>query len=171
MMTTNPSLVFRNMAATDVGEVLALEREIYPQPWSEGIFLDELGRSDRVYIVAVDAGDEIVGFAGLMLVDVDGHVTTLAVRPQDRFAGLGTQLMLELVQAGLEMGARNLTLEVRSTNTGAQRLYEKFGMSAVGVRKHYYRDDDAVIMWATEIDQAEYGQRLAGIRAELEGQS
>ena len=171
MMTANRSIVFRDMAASDVADVLELERAIYPQPWSEGVFLDELSRSDRVYVVATLGGADIVGFAGLMLVDVDAHVTTLAVRPQDRLAGLGTELMLELISRGLELGARNLTLEVRAANTGAQRLYEKFGMAAVRVRKHYYRDDDAVIMWANEIDRAEYGRRLAEIRTELEGRS
>ena len=171
MMATNQSIAFRDMAVTDIAEVLELERAIYPQPWSEGVFRDELGRSDRVYIVAAVDDDAIVGFAGLMLIDADAHVTTLAVRPRDRLAGLGTQLMLALISSGLELGARNLTLEVRATNSGAQRLYEKFGMAAVGVRKHYYRDDDAVIMWATEIDQADYGRRLADIRTELEGRS
>lgn len=163
MMTTNQSIRFRRMTVADVQIVLELERATYPQPWSEGVFLDELSRSDRVYLVADSAGI-IVGFCGLMLVDVDAHVTTLTVRPESRQAGLGTKLMLELISAGLDMGARNLTLEVRATNTGAQRLYEKFGMAAVGVRKHYYRDDDAVIMWVTEIDQPEYGQRLDRIR-------
>jgi ribosomal-protein-alanine N-acetyltransferase len=79
--------------------------------------------------------------------------------------------MLQLIAAGLEHGARNLTLEVRATNEGAQRLYSRFGMVAVGVRKHYYRDDDAVIMWATDIDQADYAARLAGIQADIEERS
>lgn len=169
MMTANQSIVYRNMTVADIPVVLELERMIYPQPWSEGIFIDELSRSDRVYVVAADNGASIVGFAGLMLIDMDAHVTTLAVKPEERQAGLGTELMLELISSGLEMGARNLTLEVRATNTGAQRLYEKFGMAAVGVRKHYYRDDDAVIMWVTEIDQPEYAARLEGIRAGLRG--
>ncbi|MDX2343734.1 MAG: ribosomal-protein-alanine N-acetyltransferase, partial [Acidimicrobiia bacterium] len=78
------------------------------------------------------------------------------------------RLMLRLITAGLERGAQNLTLEVRATNEGAQRLYNRFGMVAVGVRKHYYRDDDAVIMWATDINQPEYAVRLDEIRRALE---
>jgi ribosomal-protein-alanine N-acetyltransferase len=158
------------MTLDDVSVVLKLERTIYPQPWSEGIFIDELSRADRVYVVA-EQDDAVVGYAGLMLVDADAHVTTLGVVPESRQAGLGTRLMLELIAAGLALGARNLTLEVRSTNTGAQRLYERFGMAAVGVRKHYYRDDDAVIMWVTEIDEPDYGRRLETIRAALEERS
>jgi len=158
------------MTLDDVSVVLELERTIYPQPWSKGIFIDELSRGDRVYVVA-EQDDAIIGYAGLMLVDFDAHVTTLGVIPESRQAGLGTRLMLELIAAGLAVGARNLTLEVRSTNTGAQRLYERFGMAAVGVRKHYYRDDDAVIMWVTEIDEPDYGRRLETIRAALEAPS
>ncbi len=167
MMTIAGPTVFRAMELGDLATVLELERLIYPQPWSEGIFRDELSRDDRIYIVA-NSGGTLVGFAGLMLIEEDAHVTTLAVKPEARHKGLGTQLMLQLVDAGLRRGARHLTLEVRSTNSGAQRLYEKFGMVVVGVRKHYYRDDDAVIMWATDIDHPDYADRIAGIRQSLE---
>jgi ribosomal-protein-alanine N-acetyltransferase len=105
-----------------------------------------------------------------MLVEEDAHVTTLAVRSNIRNGGLGTRLMLQLIDAGLARGSQNLTLEVRATNAAAQRLYTRFGMVAVGVRKHYYRDDDAVIMWATEINQPEYAARVAEIRTSLEEQ-
>lgn len=167
MMTINRIPTFRAMTVADIPVVLELERLVYPQPWSEGVFRDELSHVDRAYIVA-ENDEGIVGFAGLMIVDEDAHVTTVAVRPDSQKGGLGTRLMLELVAAGLARGARNLTLEVRASNTGAQRLYERFGMTSVGVRKHYYRDDDAVIMWATEIDEPEYKERLGQIRTHLE---
>lgn len=170
MMTVLPPVLFRPMSLADVPTVLELERATFPQPWSEGIFHEELSRSDRVYIIA-EREDTLIGFAGLMLIEEDAHVTTLAVKSDGRKVGLGTRLMLQLIAAGLERGARNLTLEVRATNDGAQRLYNRFGMVAVGVRKHYYRDDDAVIMWATDIDQPEYAARLAAITRDLEEQS
>ncbi len=162
MIVAGRPLAFREMTLDDLPSIVHLERAIYPQPWSEGVFKDELSRNDRAYIVA-EAEGQIVGFGGLMFIEDDAHVTTLAVRQDARFRGLGTRLMLQLVYAGLERGSRNLTLEVRSTNTGAQRLYEKFGMTAVGMRKHYYRDDDAVIMWVTDIDGPDYAERLTQI--------
>lgn len=167
MITADRPLMFRAMTLDDLPMIVELERAIYPQPWSEGIFIDELTRHDRVYVVA-EADGEIVGFGGLMVVRDDAHVTTLAVRPEARHHGLGTRLMLQLIQAGLERGSRNLTLEVRATNKGAQRLYEKFDLTAVGLRKHYYRDDDAVIMWATDIDRPDYAERLREIEASVE---
>ena len=166
-MASAPSISFRPMASDDIPIVLDIERRTYPQPWSEGVFRDELSQENRVYLVA-EAEGGMIGFAGLLLVEDDAHVTTLAVESTARQRGIGTRLMLELIAAGLERGARNLTLEVRATNEGAQRLYSRFGMAAVGVRKHYYRDDDAVIMWVTDIDQPEYSERLDEIRALVE---
>ena len=166
-MTLPAAVEFRTVALADIPTVVALERETYPQPWSEGIFTDELSRDDRAYILA-EVDGAMVGFGGLMFVEQDAHVTTLAVKADVRKAGLGTRLMLRLIAAGLERVAQNLTLEVRATNEGAQRLYNRFGMVAVGVRKHYYRDDDAVIMWATDINQPEYAVRLDEIRRALE---
>lgn len=170
MMEMSDTLSFRSMNLSDLPVIVALERMIYPQPWSEGIFRDELARDDRFYLVAEDAGS-ILGFGGLMLVEDDAHVTTLAVRPDNRQVGLGTKLMLQLIDAALNRGSHNLTLEVRASNIGAQRLYKKFDMAAVGVRKHYYRDDDAVIMWVTDINRPEYAERLQEIEATLEVRS
>ena len=44
-------------------------------------------------------------------------------------------------------------LEVRVSNTPAISLYEKNGFSSIGVRKHYYQDnnEDALIMFTENI--------------------
>jgi ribosomal-protein-alanine N-acetyltransferase len=102
-----------------------------------------------------------------MVIGEDAHVTTVAVDRDAREGAIGTRLMLRLVDAALEWCARNLTLEVRASNTAAQALYRKFGMAPVGVRKNYYRDEDALIMWAHDIDGDEYRARLAEIREGL----
>ncbi len=156
----------RPMTREDIPAVAVIEQDVYPQPWPPRVFFDELARIDRVYVVAEDA-DGIAGYAGLLLVEGDAHVTTLAVSPQARRASLGTRLMLALVDAALERNASHLTLEVRVSNAGAQRLYERFGFAPVGLRKDYYRDEDALVMWATDIDTSEYTERLAAIRQEL----
>jgi ribosomal-protein-alanine N-acetyltransferase len=93
-------------------------------------------------------------------------VTTLAVACEARRRGLGTHLMLALVEAAVAAGSSHLTLEVRVSNEAAQRLYRRFGFETVGLRRHYYRDEDALIMWAMDVDSAEYARRLAQIREE-----
>ncbi len=156
----------RPMTLDDLDSVLVLEHQIYDQPWSEQIFRDELATDNRTYLVAT-IDDEIVAFAGLLEVDDDAHITTVAVVERARRLRLGTRMVLALVELALGHGCRNLTLEVRISNRGAQRLYSRFGLAPVGVRKNYYRTEDALVMWAHDIDRDEYQQRLAGIREEL----
>jgi ribosomal-protein-alanine N-acetyltransferase len=75
--------------------------------------------------------------------------------------------MLHLTTAALEAGATSLTLEVRVSNRPAQALYQRFGMAPVGVRKLYYRDEDALIMWVHDLDGDEYRARLDKIKMAL----
>ena len=158
---------FRDMLPADLPRVLELETAIYPQPWSPLVFTEELSQANRVYLVAVDDDDTVVGYAGLMVVAADAHITTVAVDPVARGNRLGTRLMLALADAAVEAGAEHLTLEVRMSNEAAQRLYERFGFAPVGLRKNYYRDEDALVMWAIDIGTAEYRERLESIREGL----
>ncbi len=63
----------------------------------------------------------------------------------------------------------HLTLEVRVSNASAQGLYERFGFRPVGRRKNYYTTEDALVMWATDIDTPSYADRVEAIRLRLEG--
>lgn len=151
----------------DLDDVVALEARTYSTPWSERVFRDELTTDNRSYLKAVDVSGRLVGYAGLMEVGEEAHVTTVVVDPDHRGGRVGTRLMLSLVTNAIERGAGSLTLEVRVSNAAAQALYRRFGMAPVGVRKGYYLDEDALVMWAHEIDSAEYAARLDDIRQEL----
>lgn len=157
----------RKMVIADIPVVVELERAVYPQPWSMRVFVDELGLDSRTYVVA-EADDSIVAYAGLLIVEDDAHITTVAVDPQARQKRIGTHLMINLVDRALAIGAKHLTLEVRVSNSAARRLYERFGFAPVGVRKNYYRDEDALVMWAIDIDTQDYATRIADIRESLE---
>jgi ribosomal-protein-alanine N-acetyltransferase len=157
----------RPMRSPDLPSVHRLECSTFPQPWSEAVFREELEQSGRHYVVAVDEAGEVVGYAGLLQVSDEAHVTTIAVTSEARGRKLGTRLMLSLIDAALTRGAKHLTLEVRSSNRTAQELYRGFGMAPVGVRKSYYGDEDALIMWVHDIDQPQFSDRLEEIRSSL----
>ena len=158
----------RDMRRADIPAVAELETEIYPQPWSPRVFFDELAMESRQYVVAHDDQGQVVGYGGLLLVEADAHVTTIAVAPEARGHRIGTRVMMALVDHALASGARHLTLEVRITNAAAQGLYTRFGFEPVGRRKNYYTDEDALVMWATDIDADSYAGRLEAIRSDLE---
>ena len=151
--------------------VLRIEHQVYPRPWSVGLFMSELAlRATRVYLVA-RVGPTVVGYAGLLLTAGDGHVTTIAVDPAWHRHKIGTRLMLHLTRQSIEKGATALTLEVRMSNDAAQGMYRTFGFAPAGVRPGYYveTNEDALIMWAYDVATPEYTDRLARIEASIPG--
>ena len=154
------------LTADRLDEVVEIERRVYPTPWSEETFLEELAAPRRIYLVALLEG-EVVGYAGMMLVADEAHVTTVVTEPQRRRERVATRLMLCLAHRAVQSRARSLTLEVRSSNKGAQALYRRFGMAPVGVRKKYYVSEDALIMWVHDIDGPDFQARLDEIAAGL----
>lgn len=152
-------------------QVMRIETQVYPKPWTVGLFLSELAlRSTRVYIAAKVQG-AVVGYAGLMLTGEDGHVTTIAVDPAWQRQSIGARLLLALARAGTASGCSGLTLEVRMSNEPAQAMYRRFGFVPAGIRKNYYAEvnEDALVMWAHDVDGPAYAERLAGIEAGLRG--
>jgi len=165
-MTAN----IRGMTRGDIPAVAAIEAQVYDQPWPPRVFSDELAMENRGYVVVTNGDAGIIGYGGLLVVDEDAHITTLAVAPEARGRQLGKRLMLALVDEALSVGARHLTLEVRLSNSSAQGLYELFGFAPVGRRKDYYKDEDALVMWATDIDAVDYASRIASIRSAVGGE-
>lgn len=139
----------RDMTPEDLPAVVAMESANQPTPWSENVFREEIAADNRTYLVV---GEPVVGFGGVMVIGEEAHVTNLLVAPASRRQGLGRALLVALVEAAVRLGAKHLTLEVRAGNAGARALYASVGMAPVGMRRDYYGDDDAIIMWAHDID-------------------
>jgi ribosomal-protein-alanine N-acetyltransferase len=145
--------------------VMAIERQVYPRPWSPNLFLAEMSESsNRTYLVARQ-DREVVGYGGVICYGDEAHVTNIAVDPTHHRQKIGTRLLYDLVRSAISMGAQAVSLEVRVSNWGAQRLYAKFGFRPVGVRKNYYQEtsEDALVMWTDNVQTAEYGRRLERI--------
>jgi ribosomal-protein-alanine N-acetyltransferase len=153
--------------------VLRIEGLVYPRPWSHSLFLSELAlRGSRAYFVA-RVGRDVTGYGGLMLTGEDGHITTIAVDPAWHRRHIGTRLLLVLAREAIARGAKNLTLEVRLSNRGAQEMYRRFGFAPVGVRKNYYQEthEDALVMWVRDVDTPEYAALLAALERSIPGET
>jgi ribosomal-protein-alanine N-acetyltransferase len=166
-----PEIDIVAMRRRHLRQVLRIEGQVYPRPWSLGAFLSELSqRTSRVYLVAKEHGS-VVGFAGLMVTLDEGHVTTIAVDPAQQRKGIGSRLLLALSRVAISRGCRGLTLEVRVSNEPAQAMYRRFGYAPAGIRKGYYveNNEDALVMWAHDADLPAYAARLHDIEASLTG--
>jgi ribosomal-protein-alanine N-acetyltransferase len=150
---TAPVLV-EPMRPEDVPLVHEIERLSFRTPWPAYAFEQELKGNRLARYVVARAGDRVVGFAGVWLMVDDAHVTTFAVHPDWRRQAIGRQLLLNLAELSVAIGARRMTLEVRVSNGAAQALYRSFGFEIAGRRPRYYTDDgeDALIMTTPELD-------------------
>ncbi|MEX0834350.1 MAG: ribosomal protein S18-alanine N-acetyltransferase [Actinomycetota bacterium] len=151
--------------------VMAIEREVYPRPWSPNLFISEMSdEQSRAYLVA-KLGRDVIGYAGVVSYGEEAHITTIAVDPRQQRLKVGSRLMYELFMYAVNMEANAVSLEVRVSNWGAQRLYERFGFRPVGVRKNYYQEigEDALIMWVDDVQTPEYRARLEQIVGGMPG--
>jgi ribosomal-protein-alanine N-acetyltransferase len=165
----SPDIEITRMRRRHLRGVMAIERQVYPRPWSPSLFVSEMsGGRTRCYLVALD-GRNVVGYAGLISYGDEAHVTTIAVEPGYQRLKIGTRLLFELVSEARRLDAQAVSLEVRVTNWGAQRLYGRFGFRPVGVRKNYYQEtnEDALVMWTDDIRTAEYDRLLRQLVDEI----
>lgn len=160
------ALVVEPMRRRDLAAIQVIEQVAYPKPWSITVFQSEIEmarRGERAYLVARRDG-ELVGYAGLMFVVGDAHVTNIASAPAHHRNGVATRLLAELAWEAIARGCQAMTLEVRVSNVGAQALYRKFGFAPVGIRQKYYENiEDAIVMWCHDIAEPAYRDRLADL--------
>ena len=142
-------LEIRPLAYADLPQVIAIERRAFPTPWSLAMFVLELSKPSGICLAALDHG-VIVGYLVCSRYDTVWHLMNVAIEPARQRQGIATTLLERLFEQA-DRPNEQYTLEVRTSNDGAIRLYERFGFRAAGRRRAYYHDnrEDALIMWRT----------------------
>lgn len=142
-----PAAWIRDLEPRDLDAVAVLEPELFGAgAWSRETYREELVRADRLYLAAEMDG-ELVGYAGLAL-EPEWNIMTIGVVPRARRKGIARQLLDALLAQARERGGKEVFLEVRSRDGGAQQLYRNAGFVPVGLRRKYYQleGEDAVVM-------------------------
>jgi [ribosomal protein S18]-alanine N-acetyltransferase len=141
------------MGKKDLPEILAIEKESFASPWSEGMFKDELQVAHSQCLVARLSANKksiIGGYLIFWIVADEAHLHNLAVKKEFRRQGLAQGFMDVMKEMSRQAGVKAQTLEVRESNEEAIKLYRKCGFVVKGRRPLYYTDtqEDALIMWA-----------------------
>lgn len=138
----------RPVRTDDLERMLEIERVSYDVPWSRSMFEGELAKAGSVMLLA-EENDEIVGYVVVSRYVDAWHVMNVAVTPTCRRRGIASMLLENVLRGTAGQAERGHTLEVRASNLGAQKLYERYGFVPHGTRRAYYTDnrEDAVIMW------------------------
>jgi ribosomal-protein-alanine N-acetyltransferase len=134
------------MREGDLEEVVGIERETFPNPWSFNAFLYELKRPFSMLWVATLAGS-VIGYAVVVEYTESLHLANIAVKKEYRRRGIGTSLLQVVEREARRLGYKRVTLEVRKSNVGAQKFYRRNGFHLVRVQKGYYppAGEDALV--------------------------
>ena len=140
-------LEIRPLAYADLPQVIAIERRAFPTPWSLAMFVLELSKPSGICLAALEQG-VMVGYLVCSRYDTVWHLMNVAVEPPKQRQGIASALLERLFEQA-DKPNEQYTLEVRTSNDAAIRLYERFGFRSAGLRRGYYHDnkEDAVIMW------------------------
>lgn len=141
---------FAMMKVTDIEEVVAVERDAYPYPWTRGNFLDSLDSGYEAWVLR-DIDDRLLAYFLLMYVVDEVHLLNITVRPDVQGRGLGRTLLDKVIALAQDATMPAVLLEVRPSNQHALSVYRHLGFTQIGVRKNYYpaagaTREDAIVM-------------------------
>jgi ribosomal-protein-alanine N-acetyltransferase len=143
-------LFFSRMRSSDLDDVLKLENDLYPFPWTRGNFLDSINSAYETWILR-DSRGVLNGYFLLMLSVDDAHLLNITVSRELQGRGLGLLLLDKAKAIARERKLESMLLEVRPSNTRAEKIYRRYGFTQIGIRKAYYpasnnQREDAIVM-------------------------
>lgn len=152
-----PQLSCRLAKSKDAAAIAELDLLCFgKQAWSVQTFAEEIVRSLAADIVGrrfLAVIEEDIGLGRSRLVsaicvriDEVSELLTISTHPAWRRHGFARNLLQIAIDKATESGSKEMWLEVRSKDLGAQNLYRQMGFEKRGLRRKYYGDDDAITM-------------------------
>lgn len=136
------------MTEDDIDALVAIEKKCFGKhdAWRRGAFVSSLWSANSIFLVA-ELDGQIVGCAGAEIDSNAAEIQTVSVDPAHHGRGFGTKLFAELLAAIRARGATMAYLEVRTGNTPAIDLYEKFGFRVMASLENFYHNENALVMF------------------------
>lgn len=142
-------ITYRDANSMDIPVLVSLDKELFPySPWSSGQYREEISAPTRRFIVAVDEGLSVVGYAGVFAPGgAEADILTVGVISKYRGQGIARELMAGITKWAIDQGSIAMMLEVKTDNAAAISLYESLGYSKLNIRKDYFGSGlDALVM-------------------------
>ena len=133
-------ITYRVANAFDLPVFVSLDKELFPySPWSASQYKEEFSSPTRHFVVAVDADQNIIGYAGVFAPGAaEADILTVGVVPEHRGKGVAKALIALITDWAKEQGTTAMMLEVKTDNTDAIGLYDSLGYSTLNIRKDYF---------------------------------
>ena len=141
-------LYFTPLTLAHIPQVLPIEQDAYPEPWTFNMLHDEINRAARYFCLMYEEGGALLGYGGFWILIDEAHITRITIAKEYQGRGLSKLLMKHLQQEAEASDVRYMRLEVRENNIPAIRLYNGLNFVQDGMRKGYYRhtNENAILM-------------------------
>lgn len=150
-MSSDDGIVISQVTADQIAIIQALERNSSQHPWSDRQIADSLTHDHLTHSFSFSSNpQELIGYWILQQVLDELHLLNYTIAKPYQGKGIGSSVLQQLISccrtdSSLQMFSitepvRSILLEVRESNSAAQRVYLKCGFDVVGERKHYYRN-------------------------------
>lgn len=138
------SIFFVVQDTTVIHQMVDVEYRAYHQvvSWTARDFLYDMTQNPNTYYIQAFLGEELVGFIGCRRDRTDVHISNLVVNPDYQSIGIGTALLDRAIDCAKQLDRNAMSLEVRASNHGAQRFYQRFGFYESDTKENYYSDND-----------------------------
>lgn len=168
---------YQPLEAAWVPAVAAMEAQVMgTDAWNDAQVLDELPCPDRTWWAAFEVADtrkrtvnvgeaKLVGYAGGWINDGQVQLLKVASDPAYRRQGIAQELLAHIALDARDLGAKEMTLEVRASNTGAHAFYERLGLKDIGIRPRYYSDGENACIYEGPLPLSEHD--VAGMELRL----
>ncbi len=134
------------VAREDRAEIMRIENASFDSPWTRKELDSVLSQANTSAFIAKHDG-RVVGYIIAERAQSHLHIMTIAVEPEFRGYGIGTQLVRRLIEL---IGGKHtrVTLEVRETNVTAQQFFKALEFRCTKVLRDFYDDttEDAYLM-------------------------
>ena len=133
--------MIRPMELGDLEEVTAIARDLFSDAWSKEQFIYELNENPYSEFFCVEDKGEIYGFVGLNVLFERAEISIIATKREKQGQGIGYRLLKKAIYEALKKECEILSLEVRTSNKKALKLYERNGFEVMRIRESYYSDN------------------------------
>ena len=143
-------MIVRLLDRKDLDEIVRIENEIYKDPWNKEAYEREID-NDIAYVYVLEHDNTIVGYYGFWIMFDNIDITKVSVRKELQGKGLSNILMEDFFNRIKNLDVKTVTLEVRSSNDKAIKLYEKNGFKKINIRYKYYPDGEDAYIYQKEV--------------------
>ena len=113
--------------------------------WSKKQWSNEF-KKEGIKVFGLLFENFLIGICVFQVVLDEAQINFFVVNQKYRKKGFGTYLMSSLIKECEKLKITKLFLEVSNTNFTAEKFYDRFDFSTVGIRKNYYRDGSDALL-------------------------